>query len=118
MNLYLKLIMAVAGATLLTIQAAVSDNVVDPTEKVLIASAFFGALLVFVVANPTLPFWVYTKGIAEVGVAVTAFLTAEWANGAAELTTAQWWGMGIMALTALGVIAVPGPQVKVNSPPS
>jgi hypothetical protein len=112
---YWKVIVAALGAALVVVQSSITDDVIDPSEKLLIVGAFFGAVLVYGASNPTLPFWKWTKALAEFGSGVAAYLGVEWANGSASLTSAQWVAVAIIGLAALGVAAVPGPQLTVST---
>lgn len=111
LKLYWKAIVAAIGAVVVAVQAYNSDNVIDPSERVLLVGAFFGAILVYGTSNPTLPFWQYTKFISQVGAGVSAYLAVEWANGPAALTTSQWISLALIGVTALGVLVTPGPKV-------
>ena len=111
---YWKAIVAAIGAALVVLQTSVTDNVIDPSEKLLIVGAFFGAILVYGASNPTLPFWQYTKALSQAAAGIAAYLGVEWANGSADLTTTQWVTLAIIGLTALGVAVVPGPKQVVS----
>lgn len=111
---YWKAIVAGLAALAALIQTQSTDNVIDTGEKLLLVAAFFGAVLVYGASNPTLPFWQYTKALAQAAAGIAGYLALEWSNGASELTTSQWVTLAIIVVGALGVAAVKGPQLVVS----
>lgn len=104
-----KALIAVVGAFVLAISAVISDGIQPPEwAQVLIAAST--ALTVWLAAN--LPAWPYVKGMVAFIGGVTA-LGVSYITGD-EVTAAEWWNLGVIALTAVGVIAIPNPVSKVG----
>src|SRR5688500_8362674 len=99
---YAKLIAAVIGAGLAAAVAAFTDGQITNVETINIAIAVVGAASVF--AAPNVPGAMYTKSILAVLSAVLVFLTSAITDG---INTAEALQIGVVALTALGVYAVP-----------
>lgn len=98
---YFKLAAAVVGAVLTALVAVWTDGV-TPTEWVNVAIAGTTAAAVF--AAPNVPGARYTKSVLAVLGAVLAYLTSAILGG---VDPAEWMQIGVIALTALGVYAVP-----------
>lgn len=107
---YLKLIASVAGAALAALVAAYTDDKITNVEKINIATAIVTAASVF--AAPNVPGAMYTKAVLAVLGAVLVFLTSAITDG---ISTSEWFQIGVVALTALGVYAVPNSTTEVRS---
>jgi len=100
---YAKAGAAVVATVLSAIVAALTgDGVVGDVEWINIAIAGVGALAVF--AAPNVPGARYTKAVLAVLSAVLMLLTNLIADG---VTISEWMQLGVAALGALGVYAVP-----------
>lgn len=108
---YAKALAAVLATVLSAVVAAtVGDEVVTTVEWVNVAIAGIGAAAVF--AAPNVPGAAYTKAVLAVLTAVLTLLASFLLVG--DLGTSEWLQLGVAALGALGVYAVPNsgsPQV-------
>lgn len=107
---FAKLIASVIGAGLAAAVAAFTDNDITNVEKINIAIAVVTAASVF--TAPNVPGAMYTKSILAVLGAVLVFLTSAITDG---VNTAEWLQVGVIALTALGVYAVPNSTDEIRS---
>lgn len=103
MGKYTKFV-AIVIATVLSgvLTALTGDSVISPTEWVNIAILGVGALGVF--AAPNVPGAAYTKSILAVLAAVLTVLTSAIVGG---ISTTELVQIGVAALGALGVYALP-----------
>lgn len=101
MSRYAKFAMGVV-ATVLTAVVAFAGGGITDVEWVNVAIAGVGAASVF--AAPNVPGARYTKSILAVLAAVLAFLTSAIIGG---ISPVEWGQIGILALGALGIYAVP-----------
>lgn len=110
MNKYAKFLAVVVATVLSGVLAALTgDSVISPTEWVNIAILGVGALGVF--AAPNIPGAVYTKSILAVLAAVLTVLASSIVGG---ISTTEWIQVGMAALGALGVYALPNKENGVN----
>lgn len=101
---YAKALAAVLATVLSAVVAALTgDEVVSTVEWVNIAIAGVGAAAVF--AAPNVPGAAYTKAVLAVLTAVLTLLADLLLVG--PLGTSEWLQLGVVALGALGVYAVP-----------
>ncbi len=101
---YSKAIAAVVATVLSAVVAALfGDEFVSSVEWVNIAIAGVGAAAVF--AAPNVPGAAYTKAIIAVLTAVLTLLASLLLVG--PLGVSEWLQLGVVALAALGVYAVP-----------
>lgn len=101
---YSKAIAAVVATVLSAVVAALfGDEFVSSVEWVNIAIAGVGAAAVF--AAPNVPGAAYTKAIIAVLTAVLTLLASLLLVG--PLGVSEWLQLGVVALGALGVYAVP-----------
>ncbi len=96
--------LAAVGATILSgvVAALTGDNHVSPVELVNVAILAVGACAVF--AAPNVPGARYVKAVLAVLSAVLVLLVNIIADG---VTVSEWLQLGVAALGALGVYAVP-----------
>lgn len=110
MGLYAKSVLAVVAAGITAAIAALSgDNIVSSVEGINIAIAVVTAAAVF--TSPNVPGARITKFVLAVFGAVLTLAVQLIAGG---FTLSEWLQLGVAALAALGVYAVPnsaGPQV-------
>jgi 2-keto-3-deoxy-6-phosphogluconate aldolase len=103
MNKYAKFIAIVLATVISGVTAALAgDSIVSPTEWVNIAILGVGALGVF--AAPNVPGAAFTKSILAVLAAVLTVLASAIIGG---ISTTEWLQIGLAALGALGVYAIP-----------
>ena len=108
---YAKALVAVLGAVLMAVAAAMTDGRIGSDEWVQIAIAGATAASVWTAANvPSLP---YAKTVIAVVLAVLNLLVAYISDG---LTPAEWVNLAIAALTAAGVYVVPNRPASVVRP--
>lgn len=100
-----KAAVAVVGGLVLALVAALSDDNITPAEWVQIVVAGATAFSIWSTAN--LPGFIYGKGIVAV-VGAVANLICSYATGQ-DITNNEWLNLAVIALTSLGVIAVPNP---------
>jgi 2-keto-3-deoxy-6-phosphogluconate aldolase len=101
---YSKAIAAVVASVLSALLSALTgDETISPTEWVNVAILGVGAVSVF--AAPNVPGARYTKAALAVLTAILTLLVAVIADGA--VSTSEWLQLGVAALGALGVYAVP-----------
>lgn len=99
---YAKAIAAVVATILSGLVAALMDGTIDPTEWINVAILGVGALAVF--AAPNVPGARYTKSVLAVLAAVLTLLVSLIPGG---ISLSDWLQIGVAALGALGVWAVP-----------
>jgi hypothetical protein len=100
---YSKAGAAVVATILSAIVAAMTgDNSIDAVEWINVAISGVGALAVF--AGPNVPGSTITKAVLAVLSAVLVLLVNLIADG---ITISEWMQLGVAALGALGVWAVP-----------
>lgn len=99
---YAKAILAVAATVLTAIVAAYTDNLITNTEWINVAIAGAGACAVF--TAPNVPGARYTKSVLAVITAVLAALASFISDGISQSELMQ---IGVIALGALGVYAIP-----------
>lgn len=107
---YAKLLAVIVAAGLMAAVAAYTDGVFTTVEKINVAIAVVSAGSVF--AAPNVPGAMYTKSILAVLGAVLVFLTSAITDG---ISTSEWMQIGVIALGALGVYAVPNSTTEVRS---
>lgn len=105
---YSKSLLAVL-ATVLSAVVAFGDGGITSVEWVQVAVAAVGAAAVF--ASPNVPGARYTKSILAALAAVLAFLTSAIVGG---IDSTELLQIGVIALGALGVYAVPNESNGVN----
>jgi hypothetical protein len=105
---YAKAFAAVIAAALVAVSAVITDGI-STTEWITVAIAAVGAAAVF--AAPNVPGAKYTKSILAVLTAVLAFVATTVADGLGAADLVQ---IGILALGALGIYAVPNLEAGVN----
>ena len=100
---YSKAGAAVVATILSAVVAALTgDNVIDAVEWINVAVAGVGALAIF--ASPNVPGAPITKAVLAVLSAVLVLAVNLIADG---VTISEWMQLGVAALGALGVYAVP-----------
>lgn len=103
---YRKAVAAVVATVLSAILAALTgDQSLSPVEWVNVAIAAVGAAAVF--AAPNVPGARYTKSVLAVLAAVLVVLNSAITGG---VTMEEWLQIGLAALGALGVYAVPNSE--------
>lgn len=100
---YAKAILAVVATILSALVAALSgDNSISDIELINVAIIAVGSLAVF--AAPNVPGARYTKSVLAVLTAVLTLLVNLIVDG---VTVSEWIQLGVAALGALGIYAVP-----------
>lgn len=99
---YAKLVLAVLATLLAALVAVTTDGIVTDVEWINVSIAGTGAAAVF--AAPNVAGARYTKAVLAVLAAVLTFLVSAITDG---LTTPEALQIGVIALGALGVYAVP-----------
>jgi hypothetical protein len=106
---YAKAGAAVVATVLVAVIAAMTgDNVISDVEWINTAIAGVGSLAVF--AAPNVPGARYTKAVLAVLSAVLVLLVNLIVDG---VTVSEWMQLGVAALGALGVYAVPNRTANV-----
>lgn len=104
MTLYRKAFAALAGAVVVTLAAATSDDVITAAEMVQVVMSALGAFAVYV--TPNLPGHTYAKTIVSAAMAGFGLLGGYLATGE-EITTAMWLNVALAVGTAAGVFLLP-----------
>lgn len=108
---YAKFLIAIAITIASSVSVAMTgDGVISNVEWINIAIAAAGALAVF--AGPNVPGAMYTKSILA---ALTAGLTLATSLITDGITFSEWVQIGIAAIGALSVYAVPNKTTEVMS---
>lgn len=113
---YLKLIVALVGAVVMSVASFATDNTVTTEEWIQVAIAGATALGVWAAAN--VPQFTWAKTFVVVVLAVLNLLVSYITDG---ISTAEWLNLAVAALTAAGVYATPNRQpdgVIIRSGPS
>lgn len=113
---YLKLIVALVGAVVMSVASFATDNHVSTDEWIQVAIAGATALGVWAAAN--VPQFTWAKTFVAVLLAVLNLLVSYITDG---ISTSEWLNLAVAALTAAGVYAVANRQpdgVQVRSGPS
>jgi hypothetical protein len=107
--MYLKLLVAVIGAIVAGVSAAVTDSVFTDIEKIQVGIAVVTAISVWWTTNLLgSMLTAYAKaGMAAVLAALNLAVSLI-ADG--TLNTADWWQLAVSALVAAGVLGVSGPM--------
>lgn len=99
---YVKLLTALVGAVVMSVASFATDNTVSTEEWIQVAIAGATALGVWAAANvPTLT---WAKTFVAVVLAVLNLLVSYITDG---ISTSEWLNLGVAALTAAGVYALP-----------
>lgn len=104
MSFYAKALAAILATILSAVVAALTDGTVTPAEWVNVAILAVGAAAVF--AAPNVPGAPVTKAVLAVLSAVLVLLVSM-VGGGWHLDISDWLQLGVAALGALGVYAVP-----------
>lgn len=98
---YLKLLVALLGAAVMSVASFATDNTVSTEEWVQVAIAIATAAGVWAAANvPTLT---WAKTFVAVALGVLNLLVSYITDG---ISTSEWLNLAVAALTAAGVYAV------------
>jgi hypothetical protein len=104
-----KFLVALVGAFVAAVAAALTDDVLTDVEKVQIGIAVATAASVWVAANvPTMP---AAKTVVAVVLAVLNLAVGLITDG---MQSADWWMLAVAAFTAAGVFATPNAGDRVN----
>lgn len=107
---YGKALAAVVATIISAVVAALTgDEHVSAVEWINVCIMAVGAAAVF--TAPNVPGARFTKSILAVLAAVLTLLASAITDG---ITTTEWLQMGLAALGALGVYAMPGPELSPN----
>lgn len=107
---YAKFVLAVVATVLTGIVGAYTDGTVTNVEWINVAIMGVGGLAVF--AAPNVPGSMYTKSILAVLSAVLAALASFITDGVSQSELMQ---LGVIALGALGIYAVPNSTDEVRA---
>jgi hypothetical protein len=107
---YAKFVMAIVATILTGLVGSYTDGVITNVEWINVAIMGVGACGVF--AAPNVPGSMYTKSIIAVLSAVLAALASYITDGISQSELMQ---LGVIALGALGVYAVPNSTSEVRS---
>lgn len=113
---YLKLLIALLGAVVMSVASFATDNTVSTEEWIQVTIAGATALGVWAAAN--VPTFTWAKTFVAVVLAVLNLLVAYITDG---ISTAEWLNLAVAALTAAGVYALPNKApagVQVRSGPT
>ncbi len=110
MNQYLKFAAQVAATVLTAVAAALAGNgAIDLSESINIIIVGLGAVAVMGAGNLPSGIWAHTKTIVAGATAGAVFLQSAITDG---VSSAEWVQLIIAVAGAVGVFAVPGPQVE------
>lgn len=104
MKAYLSLVAAIVGAAAMWLVQANSDNVLTDVEKIQVIISAATAASVWLAAN--VPGLVWAKTAVAVVLGAANFLAGTVADG---VSTSDWYGLVVVVLTAIGVLAAPAP---------
>ena len=102
MSKYGKLIASVLYFVAVAVYGFLSDNTLSTEEWVLVVTAFFTAILTYVV--PAVPEWPWLKTVAGVSLVVLGVLVNVILGG---ISQAEWIQLLIAFLGAFGIAAAP-----------
>lgn len=104
MTAYSKFLTALFGAAIVTLAAAMSDDVLTSAEIAQVVLAGLGTFSVYVLPNA--PGYGYVKSLVAAGTAGLGLL-AGWLASGQEISNGMWLNLILAVGTALGVFLVP-----------
>lgn len=109
--MYFKFASQVAGAVLAAVLPALAagNGHLDPSEWVNVAALALGSVMVL--SGGELPSGVWSKAKFYISAAVAGVVVVQSALTDGSISNAEWWQVAIAVLSALGVLAAPGPKV-------
>jgi hypothetical protein len=112
-NQYLKFAAQVVATVLVSVVAALSDNVINTSETFNCITVGLGAIAVLGAGNFSAGVWSYMKGYVSAATTAAVFLTSAISGG---MQTTEWIQLGIAILGTAGVIGLNGPTVQPARP--
>lgn len=106
---YAKFAAQIVATVLAAVVAGLVDDRLDFTEWLNVGVIGLGAVAVLGAGNLPAGVWRYTKTIVS---AASAVLVLWQSLASAGMTGSEWLQLGIAALGAVGVAAMPGPVVQ------
>jgi hypothetical protein len=104
MSAYRKFLMALLGAVVITLAAAMSDDVLSSAEIAQVVLAALAPFSVYVLPNA--PGYGAAKALVTAALAGVGLL-AGWLEAGQEITNSMWLNLALAVGTALGVFIVP-----------
>lgn len=111
MRNYQKFVAQVVATVLAALVPALADGKLSTAEWVNVGIIGLGAVAVLGAGNLPVGVWQHTKTIVSVATAVLVTIASFLTGG---LSTTEWIQIGMAALGAVGVFAVPGPVQPVR----